>query len=256
VVYLEGGRGECAVLLHGFGADKDNWTLFSKYLTRKYRVIIPDLPGFGMSTKSWDQTYDIRSQVERIHEFARAVGLSRYHIAGNSMGGLIAGRYAVRYPEEILSLGLFDPGGVVDREPSRFSVELENGINNLIVKHEQDFDRLLQFVFSRPPYMPATVRAHLGRLAAANREFLEKVFPEVRPGDLLESIMKQISARTLIVWGDADQVFPASSARVLEQGIRNAEVAIIDNCGHLPMFERPRRTADLYTRFLKSASDS
>ena len=67
IVYLEGGRGETVLLVHGFGAEKDNWVLFAKYLTPIYRVVIPDLAGFGESSRISEASYDIMSQAAREH---------------------------------------------------------------------------------------------------------------------------------------------------------------------------------------------
>lgn len=87
IVYLEGGVGDAVVLLHGFGDSKDAWVKFSRELVKTNRVVIPDIPGFGESTKDYNSKYDIGTQVARIHEFAKAIGLKKFHIAGNSMGG-------------------------------------------------------------------------------------------------------------------------------------------------------------------------
>ena len=72
--YLEGGRGDTLVLLHGFGANKDHWTRMGKYLTPHFRVIAPDVTGFGDSSPAPDGDYTIRAQVERVDMFVRALG--------------------------------------------------------------------------------------------------------------------------------------------------------------------------------------
>jgi abhydrolase domain-containing protein 6 len=87
IQYLEGGQGDVILFLHGFGANKDNWTRFSKYLTPHFRVIAPDLPGFGESTRDAAASYTISVQADRIHAFANALGLKAFHLGGNSMGG-------------------------------------------------------------------------------------------------------------------------------------------------------------------------
>jgi len=69
IVYLEGGRGETVLLVHGFGAEKDNWVLFAKYLTPIYRVVIPDLAGFGEISRIPEASYDIMSQAARLDRF-------------------------------------------------------------------------------------------------------------------------------------------------------------------------------------------
>lgn len=111
IAYLEGGKGTPILLLHGFGADKDNWVRMAKHLTKKYRVIAPDLPGFGESFKRAELDYDVTSQVARLSEFADKLGLTQFHIGGNSMGGYIAANYAVTCPEHIECLWLLNPFG-------------------------------------------------------------------------------------------------------------------------------------------------
>jgi pimeloyl-ACP methyl ester carboxylesterase len=250
IVYLEGGRGESVLLLHGFGADKDTWNLFSPYLTKKYHVIAPDLPGFGGSSKIWSDQYDIAAQVRRLHEFVKKIGLKKFHLAGNSMGGLIAGLYAAMYPDEILTLGLFDPAGVIDREPSQLSLELEKGNNLLIVESISDYDKLLDFTFVKPPFIPDPLKSYFAEMAVQSKDFNKKIFIEATPGNQLETVMREILAKTLILWGDTDRVLSVSSAQVLRKGIENSKVIIMKDCGHLPMIERPEETAQYYLEFI------
>lgn len=251
IAYLEGGKGDTALLLHGFGTDKDNWVRFSRYLTKSYHVIAPDLPGFGESSVTISESYDIESQVKRIHEFVLKVGLKKFHLAGNSMGGLIAGIYAADYPDEILSLSLIDPGGVMDREPSSIALEVEKGNNPLVPAQPSDFDILLKFVFVKPPFVPGTVKLYLGEQAAARKDFNQRVFIEAKPEDQLERRMKDIHVNTLIIWGDTDRVFPVSGAPVLNKGIAASKLITMKNCGHVPMYERPEETAGYYLEFIR-----
>jgi len=87
IKYLEGGEGQNILLIHGYSRDKDNWTRFSKYLTPEYHVVAIDLPGFGRSSKIEPETYGISDQAKRVDAFVTAVGLEKFHLAGNSMGG-------------------------------------------------------------------------------------------------------------------------------------------------------------------------
>jgi pimeloyl-ACP methyl ester carboxylesterase len=124
-VYLEGGKGEPLMLLHGFGADKDNFTPVAGYLTKHYRVIIPDLIGFGESTHPVDADYSPPEQAKRLWAFAHALGVTSMHLGGSSMGGHIAMTYAALYPEEVKSLWLLDPGGVWSAPKSIVQTALE-----------------------------------------------------------------------------------------------------------------------------------
>ena len=253
IAYLEGGvgKGPTVVLLHGFGANKDNWLYFAGYLKDGYHVVIPDLPGFGDSSKIAAQKYDVDTQTARIHEFAVKLGLKKFHIAGNSMGGVISGLYAANYPDDVISLGLLNPGGIVDREPSGLSNALAQGVNPLVIEKPADFDRMVDFLFARPPVIPSMVKGVLIRRAMDAGAFNKKVFAEATPRDQLEKRLPDIKARTLVIWGDTDRVFPPSSAWVIGKAVKDSTVVVMKNCGHIPMVERPEETARHYIAFIK-----
>jgi pimeloyl-ACP methyl ester carboxylesterase len=107
IVYSEGGTGETILMVHGFGGNKDNWLRFAKFFTPQYHVIIPDLPGYGESTRLQDARYNIMAQVERLNAFCKGLGISQFHMVGNSMGGNISGNYAAKYPEMVKTLALW-----------------------------------------------------------------------------------------------------------------------------------------------------
>ncbi len=88
--YLEGGQGEALMLLHGFGADKDNFTRVARFLTGHYRVIAPDHIGFAESSHLPDADYAPTAQVQRLRALAQALGVRDLHLGGSSMGGQIA----------------------------------------------------------------------------------------------------------------------------------------------------------------------
>jgi pimeloyl-ACP methyl ester carboxylesterase len=250
--YLEGGTGtETILLIHGFSGEKEHWTRFSKYLTNKYRVIVPDIPPFGESTKIETENYGITNQVNRLHLFAEKLSLKKYHIVGNSMGGHIAGAYAIEYPDEILSLGLFDAAGVKSPRPSKLSVELASGRNPLIVNSKEEFDSLMKFTFVDPPYIPGIVKSEIANKAIKNRDFYDKVFSEITKKDYsIENKLSKIKAKTLILWGDTDNIIDVSAVEVFEKGISNHQTIIMEKCGHGPMVERPEEAAKHYIDFI------
>lgn len=250
ISYLEGGKGETIILLHGFGDQKDSWVKFARPLTKNYRVIIPDLPGFGDSSKIPAQSYDMNTQLARMAAFIDKASIGKYHVAGNSMGGLIAGLLAASYPDRVLSLALLDAYGIGNREKSALVKELEKGVNPLIVEKPEDYNRLLYFVFAKPPSIPGPIKKYLAARSQESAEFNKKVFNEANGEKLLEEKMVGIKARTLVIWGDTDRVFPVSSARVIEQGIPASKVIIMKDCGHVPMLERPEEASSYYLSFL------
>ncbi len=252
IVYLEGGKGPTILLLHGYTGNKDNWILFAPYLTKDYHVVIPDIPGYGESSKLVEASYDLSSQMSRLHKFTQAIDLKKFNITGNSMGGFFAGIYTVRYPDEILSLGLFNAAGVKSSQPSLVVKMMEKGENPLLLKDGNDFSRLMEIVFVHPPSLPYPLKKMMIRTALANRTFYEKERKEIVP-DLfsLEKELPTINAPTLILWGDQDKVLDVSSVPVFEKGLINNQTVIIKECGHLPMLEKPGETAEKYIEFIK-----
>jgi abhydrolase domain-containing protein 6 len=78
IEYLEGGQGDVLMVLHGFGGDKDNWTRLARFLTPYFRVIAPDLPGFGESSRHFKAIYTYAAQVDRMHRFKGALGIGQH----------------------------------------------------------------------------------------------------------------------------------------------------------------------------------
>ena len=252
IVYLEGGKGPTILLLHGYMASKDDWTIFAVYLTKDYHVVIPDIPGYGESSKLMDSSYDLSHQISRLHEFTEALKLKNFHIAGNSMGGFFAGTYAVRYPDEIISVGLFDAGGVTSLKKSEVTKILEKEENPFVLKDSSDMSRLWALLFVNPPSLPYPLKKVMVQTALANRKIYEKELKEMNPDFLsLERELPNIRAHTLILWGDQDKILDVSSVPVFEKGLKNHKTVIIKDCGHLPMLEKPQETATQYIDFIK-----
>ena len=252
IVYLEGGKGPTILLLHGYTGDKDNWTMFAPYLTKDYHVVIPDIPGYGESSMIEAASYDLSSQMSRLHKFAQALELKKFHIAGNSMGGFFAGTYAVRYPDEIISLGLFNAGGVTSLENSVVRKMMEKGENPLVLKEASDMPRIMALAFVNPPSLPYPIKKVMVQTALANNKFYEKEFKEIGPDFLsLEKDLPKIKAPTLILWGDQDKIIDVSSVPVFEKGLKNHKTVIVKDCGHVPMIEKPQETATHYIDFIK-----
>jgi pimeloyl-ACP methyl ester carboxylesterase len=253
--YLEGGPkdAEVVLLLHGFGGDKDNWTRFSKSLTGVYRVIAPDLPGFGESTRHPDWDYSLPPQRSRVSGFVKALGLEQFHVVGHSMGGHLAALYTYKYPEQVLSMALFNNSGIDTPDENDMQRALAEGDNPLVVQSLEDFDGLLAFVSYKQPFVPWPVKGVLAQRALDDAEFNESIFGSLKSDSSsnLEPILANIEAPVLILWGEYDRVRDASSVNVMRPLLPRTEVVIMKETGHLPMLERPAETATHYLEFLE-----
>jgi abhydrolase domain-containing protein 6 len=238
IVYSEGGEGEPVVLLHGFGASADSWNRLAKPLTKRYHVIAPDQPGWGASTRIESASYGYSAQVERLHQFLSALGLKRVHLVGHSMGGFIASAYAARYPDEIITLGLIAPHGMVEPVASELANDVAKGDNWLVATTRPEFDRLLNNVFAKRPYAPRSVLNYLAAHTIRNSSKSAKIFAEMQTNDPpLADRLANITAPALIIWGDQDRVLHVSCADLFRQGIKSSEVMIIPSSGHMPLVE-------------------
>jgi len=112
IYYHEGAKGETILLLHGFGGCKEHWVGFAKFFTSNYHVVAIDLSGHRKSSRIETKSYSIATQADRLDKIANALSLKKFHLAVNSMGGTIAGKYAAIFSDKLLSLNLIDTGGI------------------------------------------------------------------------------------------------------------------------------------------------
>ena len=249
-VYLEGGQGEPLLLLHGFGADKDNFTRVARYLTPHYRVIVPDQIGFGESSHPLQAAYTPLAQANNLHALARQLGIKQLHLGGSSMGGQIALTYAALYPTEVSSLWLLAPAGIWSAAPSELAKNvLSGGKNDLMAKNEEQYAQLFNFVMSDPPYVPRFVKNVMAQEGIVNYDLHARIFDEIKNDDTLEKRIAGLQTPSLIVWGEQDRALNVGSAAVLHKLLPRSQVITIPGVGHLPMIERDGQVAVDYIKF-------
>jgi abhydrolase domain-containing protein 6 len=254
-VYLQGGEGEPVLLVHGFGAGKDQWGFFPKALTPSYRLIVPDLPGFGESTKIDSASYDIASQVERLSRFVESLGLRSFHLLGISMGGYVAAYYASEHPERVRSLALMGAAGVRSRvESYAWKRYREEGRIILLYKTVAELEELVSALFYDPPLLLPSFKRYFAEKGRLNYRFHEKILREMQKGgmDLLEGRLAKVEAKSLIIWGADDQILHVSSVERFQSQLRDSKTLILEECGHVPYFEREETTIKAYLEFLAS----
>lgn len=254
--YLEGGDPSkpTLVMVHGFGADKDHWTFYAPWLTKDYRLIAPDLPGFGENDRDGELPFDVGSQAARLKNFLDALGIDRPHLGGNSMGGWIALRYALDYPGALASLTLLNNAGVNGANESDLQKQAANeDYNPLVLANLEDADRLVAMVVHKPPFIPARLKPVLYADALKYRDQLDTIFwviaTEGRDHPLNDRL-GEVKAPTLIIWGRHDRLLDVSCVPVLEAGIAGSRSHIFEHVGHVPMIEDPKATAAVMKGFL------
>ncbi len=252
--YLDGGRGEPVILLHGIFAEKDHWVDFARQLSSSYRVIAPDLPGFGESSRLADQTYDYETQVQRLKDFMDALAIGKAHLAGNSMGGTIAALFARRYPERVSSVAFIGaPHGLRTPKSSAMDAMIDAGKSPLVAHNPAQFEQMMAMVFAKRPFLPYPIlhatQADALRLAASNSRLWNA---QLKDRHLLHEHIGALRAPTLALWGSEDRLFDVSGVQVLTDRLKNLKAHVLPGIGHLPMMEAPKETSQTYIDFLQA----
>lgn len=252
IAYLDGGAGEVVVLLHGFGASKDNWNGLAGRLADRYRVIAPDVRGFGESPFRDDARYDPVSQARVLHDFLGALGVTEHHLGGLSMGGEIAAAYAATYPDAVRSLLVIGAPGV--RAPQRTDVveRMLAGEPVIVVRSEAELAALVAMASARPRTIPGPFARVISQRMAARAEIETRILADiVAAGEgALEPLLPAIRARTLLVWGAEDRMIHPSSLDVFAASIPGAEGVLLPGCGHDVPGDCPEELATRYAAFL------
>lgn len=244
------------VLLHGFGANKDNWLAVSNEFDDKYHLIIPDLIGDGESSKTLDINYSIENQTKMLHDFLSKFPNKNIVLVGNSMGGQISLNYAYNY--KIHSLILIDSMGL----------EVENSyVNHLGIKEIEKLylnvcsiekmKKLLELTYYKPPYIPNSVLEYLAqekcKLSKLDRHKYNGLFDaKLNLLDNMSAKSKQVKIPTLVLWGKEDKIISVKNAYAFDKYLSNSKLVIFDELGHMPMLENPELTANSITDFLSN----
>ncbi len=246
------------VLLHGTGASLHTWDGWTRELTRERRVIRFDLPGFGLTGPSPDGVYSIESYVDTVLAVADTLGVQRFIVAGNSLGGYVAWATAVLHPERVDRLILVDAAGYPFRSqsvPLAFRIARTPVLNVLMrdVLPRSVVEASLRNVYGDPTRVTPALVDRYFELAtrAGNRAALVARFDQTTPGSLAERV-PEIQVPTLIVWGGKDRLIPLEFGARFARDIQGSRLVVFDTLGHVPHEEDPARTVAAVLPFIRS----
>ena len=254
VHYRDEGQGPALVLLHGTAASLHTWEGWTTALQDSFRVIRLDLPAFGLTGPNATHDYHIDTYVAFLHRFLERLGVERMHLAGNSLGGHIAWRYALAYPEAIDKLILVDPAGYPSDEPPPLVFTLGqtpilNQLLTLTSPRSLLKKSLLDVYADDTRVTPELIDRYqdLSRRPGNRAAFVART--QMVEENRFEDI-RHIQAPTLLLWGEQDFWTPFADAKHYEAALPNATLISYPDAGHVPMEEYPERTAADVRRFL------
>ncbi len=252
--YLDEGSGAPVVLVHGSGpgvsADA-NWRLTMPVLAADFRVLAPDLVGFGFTERPGDVAYNMETWTAQLLGFLDALGIERAHLVGNSFGGGVALRLATQHPDRVDRLVLMGSVGVpftiTDGLDSVWGYEpSEQAMRALLDifawSRELVTDELARLRYAAS-VEPGVQEAYAAMFPAPRQRWVDSM---VTPDDQLRSLEHP----TLIVHGHDDRVIPVSNALHLLDVIPRSELHVFGQCGHWTQIEHAAAFAALVSDFL------
>lgn len=239
------------VLVHGFTGSKENWLPMIAALGKDYRVVAPDLPGWGESQRKPGEDYSPQAQSRRLRSFIDALGAKPTLLVGHSMGGMIVGHAALDRPDIATRLVLMSSAGV-QFEENDFAREVLVGRNPFDARSRAAVHTQMGWVFKHPPFLPWPFDSALAELRSGDADYEQQVLRamerELRDRRL-QSRLGEIESPVLLLWCKEDRVVDVSSLPIFQAALPQSRAEILPDCGHMPMMERPTEAADALQRF-------
>lgn len=253
--------GPTLLLIHGFSASLHTWEPWVERLGDRYRILSLDLPGHGLTRAPAGYQASMEAFRDIVAEFARAQELTRFAIAGSSMGGNVAWEYALAHPDQVEALILVDASGWEDtreeaqEEPTIFKL-LRNPTVGPILR-DLDNTRLirqgLEASFADPAFVDETMVARYSELARApgHRDILLQLTLGFRARNYATTErLAPLSMPVLILWGDQDRLVPPEHAQLFREAIPQSQFIMFENVGHIPQEEVADVSATAVDEFL------
>jgi len=259
VHYRDEGTGYPVVLIHGMSSSLHTWQGWTDILSKNYRVIRMDLPGFGLTGPNADNVYTIPYYESFIQRFLDSLGVKECYMAGNSLGGMITWNYALHHPEQVKKIVLLDAAGYPMKKPP-FVIDLaKNKFLSLTMRYITPHfivAKSMQQVYGDPSKITDSVtdRYFKMTLRAGNRAAFIAFAGGVRNFDTIP--IQQIKTPTLIEWGESDRWIPIAAATKFNRDIKGSQLVTYPGVGHIPMEEIPAQSCADAVRFFNAPVDS
>lgn len=245
------------VMIHGFTGSKENWYPLAERLRGRYRMLIPDLPGWGESERKAGADYGFVAQSERVADFIRAMSPGKpVVLLGHSMGGGIAALVAARHPELVAKVGLLDAAGVRFNE-NQFGLDVLAGKNPFGVDDAASLQRYIDIVFHRQaakPWIPWPASRGLIAKRKGDAAFEQAVLERIGRGPeqfLPGQEAANIRQPALLLWGRQDAVIDPSALALYAAQMPQARAVLVDDAGHMALMEQPREVADAVVELIE-----
>jgi len=245
------------LLIHGTSSSLRTWDGVTAQLKNQYRIIRFDLPGFGLTGPNPNRDYSTSYYNQVIDSLLSALHVSRVIIVGNSLGGSIATQYAIYQPAKVRGLVLVDAAGLPPAKKTTGAIGFKLAqmpvINRLltIITPRELVKKSLQDAYGDTGKVTDSLTTQYFDMLTreGNRQAL---IDRMRQGwqEKNSDFLSNVQAPTLIVWGSKDRLIPVENAELFQQKIKNSQVHIWENLGHVPMEEDPGAFSDILRKWV------
>ena len=251
------------LLLHGSNASLHTWEPWVEQLQDRFRLARMDFPGHGLTGRSPSEDYSTAGRIRFLEEIREILAIEEWAVAGNSMGGHTAWRYALARPGRTQALILLAPSGVDLNSLPPSAERPSSNVLGFLIARTPGINRIVEW-FTPRSIVAQGVRHSWADTSRVNEEMIDRyydllLYPGNRRATRLRfgleeasepSQLAGIQAPTLILWGEEDQVLPFASADLFAKNIPNAKLISYTGVGHLPMEEHPVQSAEDTASFL------
>ncbi|MEM8859481.1 MAG: alpha/beta hydrolase [Chloroflexota bacterium] len=247
------GRGKPVILLHGWINSWDVWRESMIHLAREgegVRVYALDFWGFGLSNGETEEesSFEIDSYVDMVYQFMEKLGIQKAPIFGHSMGGTVALKFSIRYPEKVDRIVVV--GSPIVGNTLNFFLKLSgiNFIAELVWRYPILRDTVMRIVLFGDQ---KSVKTMLMRdVKRANMHSFFKSIGDLHATDLCQEL-EENEVPILGIFGKSDNIVSPSNADLLRKARKDSEVVIMENSRHFPMVDEPKRFLEVIDQFLK-----
>lgn len=251
--------GETLVLLHGFLSSTFSFRHLIPLLKEDYNVISIDLPPFGKSGKPSSFKYSYHNLASTVVELVKSLGIRSFNVVGHSMGGQIAMNILLHYPNYAKKGVLLCSSGYLKKAKLPLVLSsyipyfhlyvklhlaksgVKQNLQNVVYDHSLINDEMLHGYLS--PFLEDDIFKALTMMIRH------------REGDLSSEELKKIEAPCLLIWGEDDKVVPLSVGRRLKNDLKNSELVVLKETGHLVPEERPEDVHRLIGQFMAAREE-
>lgn len=239
------------LLLHGIGASAERWLPVIPGLSRHFRVIVPDIIGFGYSDKPTVE-YTINFFLGFLQKFLDNLDIQAASIVGSSFGGWIAAEFAIRFNKRTDKLVLAAPAGIM---LSSTHVLDQYIMAALYPTRENAVKAFVDMAYDPSQVTEDTIRDFVNRMRLPNAKYaFMSTLLGIRDSPILPDRLSKILVPTLFIWGDNDNLIPMQYLGDYKR-VPRSEIVVIKECGHTPYAERPEEFNKAVLNFLIKNTD-